>query len=114
VVIRCEFETLVTDILVIDRIPYFMYVQSIHLTGKGKTMALIRSMNVEPEIVNTTKCDMNYACLSGKAVCVVEPFVDREVLLLRCRDERTCAYKKKYQGRLICSCPVNIASYNPN
>jgi len=75
-------------------------------------MALLRSMNVEPEIVNSTACDKNYACLSGKAMCHVEPFVDREVQLLWCKDESSCAHKKKYQGRYICTCPVNMASLN--
>jgi len=79
-----------------------------------KTMPFIRSMNVEPEIVKKTQCDMNYACLSGKAVCNVEPFVDRDVQLLRCKDERSCTFKKKYQGRFICTCPVNMASLNLN
>ena len=95
-------------------VQHFLYVESRSITKKVKTMALLRSMNVEPEIVNNTPCDMNYACLSGKAVCDVEPFVDREVQLLRCKDERSCAHKKKYQGRFICTCPVNMASLNLN
>ena len=77
-------------------------------------MALLRSMNVEPEIISSTQCDMNYACLSGKAVCDEEPFVDREVQLLRCKDERSCAFKKSYQGLFICTCPVNRASFRIN
>ena len=75
-------------------------------------MALTRSIHVEPVIVNNTPCDRNYACLSGKNVCNVELYEDREVQLLRCRDERPCAFKKKYQGLFICTCPVNRASYN--
>lgn len=71
-------------------------------------------MDIEPEIVNNTPCDMNFACLSGKAVCNVEPFVDRDVQFLRCKDDRSCAYKKKYLGWYICSCPVNIASFGVN
>ena len=77
----------------------------------GKTMPFIRSMNVEPVILEKTQCDMNYACLSDKAVCNVEPFVDRELQLLRCRDERSCAFKRNYQGQYICSCPVIRASF---
>ncbi len=77
-------------------------------------MALLRTMNVEPEIVSNTKCDLNYACLSGEAVCDVELFEDREMQLLRCKDERSCAFKKKYQGHFICTCPVNKASLNIN
>jgi len=77
-------------------------------------MALLRSVNVEPEIVNKTQCDMNYACLSGKAVCNVEPYEDRDVQILRCRDERSCAFKKNYQGLFICTCPVNRASFGLN
>ena len=77
-------------------------------------MALIRSMNVEPEIVDKTQCDMSYACLAGKAVCHVEPYLDRDVELLRCRDERSCDFKKKYQNLFICTCPVNRASFNLN
>jgi hypothetical protein len=75
-------------------------------------MAFIRSLNVEPAIVAKTQCDRNYACLSENAVCNVELFVDRELQLLRCKDERSCAFKKKYQGRFICTCPVNRASFN--
>jgi hypothetical protein len=71
-------------------------------------------MNVDPEILNKTRCDMNYACLSGKYVCNVEPFMDRDVLLLHCRDERSCAFRKKFLGRFICTCPVNTASFNIN
>ena len=77
-------------------------------------MAFSRSMHVEPGIVGNTPCDMNYACLSGKAVCNVEPFQDRELQLLRCMDERSCAFKRNYQGQVICSCPVNKASFGFN
>ena len=82
------------------------------ITGKVKTMALLRSINVEPAIVYKTQCDMHYACLTSKAVCKVEPFVDRDVQLLRCQDERSCAFKKKYQGRFICTCPVQKAAFS--
>jgi hypothetical protein len=77
-------------------------------------MALSRSMNVEPGIVKETQCDMSYACLSEKAVCHAEPFVDRDVELLRCRDERSCTFKRSYQGQSICTCPVNRASFGFN
>ena len=77
-------------------------------------MASIKSMNVDPVIVSKTKCDMHYVCLSDKDACDVEPFVDRELQLLRCKEERSCAYKRKYQGRFICSCPVNRAAYGYN
>ena len=77
-------------------------------------MASIKSMNVDPEIMNNTKCDMHFACLSDKDACDVEPFVDRELQLLRCKEGRSCAYKRKYQGRFICSCPVNRAAYGYN
>jgi len=77
-------------------------------------MALTRSMNVEPAIINKTQCELNYACLTGKDTCRVEPFLDRDVQLLRCMDERSCAYRKNYQGRSICTCPVNRASFSLN
>lgn len=77
-------------------------------------MGFTRSMHVEPAIVTATRCDMNYACLSGNSVCKVEPFQDRDLLLLRCRDERTCAFKRNYRGQFICTCPVNKASFNLN
>jgi hypothetical protein len=89
-----------------------MYVEAAPITGKVKTMTLLRSVNIDPDIINNTQCDMNFACLSGIAVCNVETFEDREVLLLRCMDERSCAFKKKYQGRFICTCPVNMASFS--
>jgi hypothetical protein len=97
---------------VIDGIPDFVYVEVASNTGKVKTMAFIRSVNVKPEIVYKTQCDMHYACLSGNTVCKVEPFIDRDVQLLRCKDERSCSYKKKYQGRFICTCPVKKASFS--
>ena len=78
------------------------------------TMALIRSINVEPEIVNKTQCDMNHACLSGKDVCNVEPYLERDVQFLRCMDKRSCAFKKSYKGWFICTCPVNKASFSRN
>ena len=77
-------------------------------------MALIKSMNVDPEIVNKTQCDMNRTSLSGEATCNAEPFVDRDVEFLRCRNKRSCAFKRKYQGQLICTCPVNRASFGFN
>ena len=67
--------------------------------------------NVSPDIISSTPCDLDHACLSGAAACRVEPFVDRDVHLLWCRDERNCAYRKQYQGRFICNCPVNLAAY---
>ena len=78
------------------------------------TMALTRSVNVEPAIVLKTNCPMDYACLTGKNVCQVEPFIDRDVQLLRCNDKRACAFRKNYQGRSICTCPVNRAAYRLN
>lgn len=77
-------------------------------------MAFLKSMNVDPEIVSHTPCDMHYACLSDKGACDVEPFVDRDLQLLRCNEARSCPYKRKYQGRFICSCPVNRAAYGYN
>jgi hypothetical protein len=77
-------------------------------------MPVNKSMNVEPEILNKTQCDLNYACLSSEGVCNAEPYLDRDVQLLRCRDDRKCAYRKKYQGLYICSCPVNRAAYGVN
>jgi hypothetical protein len=74
-------------------------------------MALIRSRQVDPGIIGKTPCRMNHACLSGQSVCRVEPFVDRDVQLLRCRDRRACAFRKNYRGMSICMCPVNRASY---
>jgi len=92
-----------------------MYVQAISaMREKENIMALTRSKNVEPEIMKNTQCDMNYACLSGKGGCNVEPFVDRDLELLRCKDERSCAFRRNYQGMFICSCPVNRASFGFN
>lgn len=91
-----------------------MYVQLYLERDRGKTMAFTRSMNVEPEILNKTQCSMEYGCLSGKAVCHVEPYIDRDVELLRCRDERSCVFKKHYQGMSICTCPVNRAAFGPS
>jgi hypothetical protein len=81
---------------------------------KVKAMALTRSMQVEPEIINNTRCKLNYACLTGKSACHVELFMDRDVQLLRCRDERSCAFRKNYLGRHICTCPVNRAAFSLN
>jgi hypothetical protein len=97
-----------------DGVPHLMYVQATAKRERGKTMTLVKSMNVEPEIVNKTHCDMGYGCLSGKAVCNVELYVDRDLQLLRCRDERSCTFKRNYQGWFICTCPVNRAAFNLN
>jgi len=77
-------------------------------------MALSKSIKVEPEIVNKTQCDHNYACLSKKTVCNAELYLDRDVLLLMCRDKRSCAFRKPYLGLSICTCPVNRASFRLN
>ena len=77
-------------------------------------MPVNRSMNVEPEILNKTQCDMNYACLSSEGVCNAEFYLDRDVQLLRCRDERACIHKKRYLDLTICNCPVNRASFGLN
>jgi hypothetical protein len=77
-------------------------------------MTLTRSMNIDPEILNNTQCDINHECLSGKGVCNVEPYEDREVQLLICRDDRSCTFRKSYQGLHICTCPVNRASHGAN
>ena len=90
----------------------FMYVQRIRLAGRISTMALSRNTHVEPGIINSTRCDSNHACLTDKTACKVEPFIDRDVLLLRCHDKRACVHKRKYLGWTICTCPVNIASHN--
>ena len=95
-----------------DGAPQFMYLRVVVIRQRGKTMAFIRSINVEPEIVTKTRCDMNYGCLAGKAVCNVEPYLDRDVQLLKCVDERSCAFKKSYLGLSICTCPVNRASFS--
>ena len=112
IVICCEPESFSSTRLDMAGIPYFVYVLVASITRKVMTMALLRSVHVKPEIVYKTRCDMHYACLSGNAVCKVEPFVDRDVQLLRCKDERSCSFKKKYQGRFICTCPVKKASFN--
>jgi hypothetical protein len=77
-------------------------------------MATIRNRHVAPEIINNTPCPLNHACLTGQAVCRVEPFEDREVRLLRCRDTRTCAYRKRYRGMSLCTCPVKRAAFGLN
>jgi hypothetical protein len=74
-------------------------------------MTLIKSMNVDPEILKETLCDNEFACLSGKATCNVELFVDRELELLRCKEESACEFKRNYNGQFICTCPVNKASF---
>ena len=81
---------------------------------RGRTMALTRNMNVEPEVVNNTQCDMNYICLSGRIVCNVEPYLERDVQFLRCMEQRSCAFKKSFKRWFTCACPVNVASYSLN
>ncbi|MDX1697345.1 MAG: hypothetical protein R3308_03620 [Thiohalobacterales bacterium] len=77
-------------------------------------MVSSRNLNVDPGVIRNTRCDRNYACLADDGGCQVQPFVDRDVPLLICRQERGCAYRKKYQRWFICTCPVNIASYSLN
>jgi hypothetical protein len=77
-------------------------------------MAFTRNRQIDPDIIGKTPCHMNHACLSGQSVCQAEPFVDRDVPLLRCRDVRACAFRKNYRGMSICMCPVNRASFGFN
>lgn len=77
-------------------------------------MTIIRNRHIDHGILSTTRCDLQYACLSSETLCNVEPFEDRDVQLLRCKDERTCAYRRQYRDRFICTCPVNRASYGIN
>ena len=74
-------------------------------------MALHKSMQVGPDIISNTQCDMNFACLTGEDPCKVEAFVDRDLPLLRCRDDRQCNYRKKYQDWHLCTCPVKVAAH---
>lgn len=109
-VIRCELESLLSDGLLIDGAPYFRYVRGVLAPTRGMTMTLTRSMTIEPEIINKTPCDNNFACLSEKNVCNVEPYEDRDVQILICKDERSCVFRKNYLGWVICTCPVNRAA----
>ena len=77
-------------------------------------MTLLKNVNVEPEIFNRTQCDMNFACLSDAGVCNAELYLDRDVEVLRCREERACRYRRKYLDLHICTCPVNRAAFNLN
>ncbi|MEZ5542755.1 MAG: hypothetical protein R3F42_12015 [Pseudomonadota bacterium] len=77
-------------------------------------MAFIRNRRIEPEILTSTRCERGFACLSTDAACNVEPFEDRDVQLLRCRDDKACAYRRQYRDRFICTCPVNRASFGLN
>jgi len=110
----CDLDSLSQNSADMDQVAYFRYVEAAAARKKVKTMTLTRSMHVEPELVNNTRCDMDHACLSGKHVCQVEHYLDRDVQLLRCMEERTCAFKRNYQGRHICTCPVNRASFGLN
>jgi hypothetical protein len=82
------------------------------LTVKVKTM--IRNRCVAPDIVCSTPCDWQHACLADGEVCQVEAFMDNEVQLLRCRDERQCDYRRRYRSIFICTCPVNRAAAGLN
>ena len=77
-------------------------------------MATIRCLKVEPAIIAGTQCDLDYACLSGQAVCTAEPFMVQDVNLLRCLEERDCPHRRSYRDRFICTCPVNRASFRLN
>jgi hypothetical protein len=76
-------------------------------------MAIGRTGHVGPDILKNTPCELNHACLSGM-VCRVEPFIDRDVQLLRCRDERQCAFKRACGRLFVCTCPVNRAAHGLN
>jgi len=112
--VHCDLDSFLLTIKVMDRIVHFRYVEAAAIPKKVKTMTLIRSMHVDPELIKNTRCDMHHACLSGKSVCHVEHYLDRDVQLLRCMEDRACAFKRNYQGWPICTCPVNRASFGLN
>jgi hypothetical protein len=111
---HCDLDSFSSTMGAMDGVAHFRYGQGAAIMQKVTTMAFTRSINVEPAVIRKTRCEMNYACLTGKPVCHVEPFIDRDVQLLRCLDEKSCAFRKNYQGRLICTCPVNRAAFSLN
>ncbi len=61
------------------------------------------------DIMRSTRCEHDYACLTDDSVCQTETFLDRDVPLTKCLSERDCHYKTLYHKMTICGCPVQRA-----
>jgi hypothetical protein len=67
------------------------------------------------DVVNqTTKCKMDFACLSGRFdhLCEVEQAIgSRPVLFLSQGEQPLCHYNYRFGDGQMCSCPVRLELY---
>lgn len=61
------------------------------------------------DVQTATECSHGHACLSNPNWCQTDLFDDRDVLVVRCREQRRCHYRRKYNDFFICSCPTKTA-----
>ena len=64
--------------------------------------------------IKATKCDRDYACLSGRkgAVCVVEHAVgDGEIIMVKRTNKCSDRYYKPFADGGCCECPVRKEIY---
>lgn len=67
------------------------------------------SSRISLDIMQQTRCDLDFACLTDASVCQTEAFLDRDLPLIKCLNERDCHYKTVYGKKTVCSCPVQRA-----
>jgi hypothetical protein len=63
---------------------------------------------------STTKCEINYACLSERnhEFCPIISTVGKKMLCLDCTSGRRCNYRVRYGvSAFLCTCPVRREIY---
>ena len=58
---------------------------------------------VEPSNQRVRDRELEGVAVPGR--CMTETFNDREVILIRCLEQKNCRYKQRYLHMSICSCP---------
>ena len=72
-------------------------------------------MEIEAKIIEATKCDKNFECLSNENyICLtssVDRAIDGKVHFITCIFEN-CHYKMRFGNSQICNCPVRKEIFN--
>jgi hypothetical protein len=75
--------------------------------GERKSMKrVIAHTDIDAEILCGGQCQFDHACLTDWSMCRTEWFLDRDVELLRCLNDRKCRYRARYGNMFLCMCPV--------